>query len=151
MPPNTAKTISLMLDGIQDPGNMGTIIRIADWFGIRLIICSADCADAFAPKVVQATMGSVVRVQLWYTDLVAVAKQHTAIPFYAATLSGENIHMMKPLEEGIIVIGNESKGISAALLSCCRHRVSIPRVGQAESLNAAVAAGIILSHLVVRE
>jgi RNA methyltransferase, TrmH family len=143
-----SQTISLMLDGIQDPGNMGTIIRIADWFGINQIVCSTDCADAFAPKVVQSTMGSIVRVQLLYTDLVKLVKETPSLQLYAATLNGKKINGMQPIKEGIVVIGNESKGIHAALLDCCQNRVTIPRLGHAESLNAAVAAGIILSHLI---
>ncbi len=142
--------VSLLLDGIQDPGNMGTLIRIADWFGIKNIICSTDCADAFAPKVVQGTMGSIMRVQLLYTDLVKLVKETSTLQLYAATLQGENIHTVSPIKEGALVIGNESKGISRELLDCCLHRVTIPRIGSAESLNAAVAAGIILSHLVTK-
>lgn len=145
--PDFSNKLSLMLDGIQDPGNMGTLIRIADWFGVSNIVCSPDCADGFAPKVVQASMGSIVRVQLLYTDLVELVSKTKGLALYAAALRGENLHAMPPLKEGIIVIGNESKGISQALLNCCRHRVTIPRIGHAESLNAAVAAGIILSHL----
>jgi TrmH family RNA methyltransferase len=145
---NLSQTISLMLDGIQDPGNLGTIIRIADWFGITNVICSSDCADAFAPKVVQGTMGSIVRVNLLYTDLAKLVKETATLQLYAATLNGEKINNMQPIKEGVIVIGNESKGIRPALLDCCRHRVTIPQIGKAESLNAAVAAGIILSHLV---
>ena len=147
-PLHFAGSVSLLLDGIQDPGNMGTIIRIADWFGIKHIVCSTDCADAFAPKVVQGTMGSIMRAQLVYTDLVKLVKEKASLQLYAATLNGENINNIAPIKEGVLVIGNESKGISAALLDCCRHRVTIPRIGNAESLNAAVAAGIILSHLV---
>ncbi|MEO5683796.1 MAG: RNA methyltransferase [Chitinophagaceae bacterium] len=142
-----SQTLSLMLDGIQDPGNMGTIIRIADWFGIRNIICSTDCADAFSPKAVQSTMGSIVRVQLQYTNLVELVKATAGWQLYAATLNGTMLNEVQPLQEGVVVIGNESKGISAALLECCQHRITIPRIGQAESLNAAVAAGIILSRL----
>ena len=145
--PVFSNAVSLMLDGIQDPGNLGTIIRIADWFGISNVICSTDCADAFAPKTVQSTMGSIVRVQLLYTDLMELVKKLHGIPLYAAALNGENINLMQPLAEGIVVIGNESKGIHAALLDSCQHRITIPRNGQAESLNAAVAAGIILSRL----
>jgi len=141
-------TVSLMLDGIQDPGNLGTIIRIADWFGITNIACSKDCADAFAPKVVQATMGSIARVKLIYTDLVELVNQMPSIPLYAATLNGDSIRNRQPVREGILVIGNESKGVSTALLTYCQHRITIPRIGSAESLNAAVATGIILSHLV---
>ncbi len=142
-----SNTLSLMLDGIQDPGNMGTLIRIADWFGVSNIVCSPDCADAFAPRVVQASMGSIVRVHLLYTDLLELVKNTKGLTLYAATLRGESLNTMLPVKEGVIVIGNESKGISQALLDACRHRVTIPRIGQAESLNAAVAAGIILSRL----
>ena len=118
-----SNTISIMLDGIQDPG---TIIRIADWFGVRNIICSPDCADAFAPKAVQSTMGSIAHVQLLYTDLVELVKKSTGLILYAATLHGEKINGMQPIKEGVIVIGNESKGICPALLDCCRHRVQDP-------------------------
>jgi TrmH family RNA methyltransferase len=143
-----SNALSLMLDGIQDPGNLGTIIRIADWFGIENIVCSNDCADAFAPKVVQATMGSIARVKLLYTDLVDMVKKTGSLQLYAATLDGQSIGNLQPIKEGVLVTGNESKGISAALLDCCQYRITIPRLGQAESLNAAVATGIILSHLV---
>jgi len=150
VPTDFSGKLSLMLDGIQDPGNMGTIIRIADWFGIRHIICSMDCADAFAPKVVQGTMGSIVRVQLLYTDLMEMIKKTKGLQLYAAALDGEDINNLQAVKEGIIVVGNESKGIHVALLEACQHRITIPRIGQAESLNAAVATGIILSHLVKR-
>ena len=149
-PPSIQLTgkISLMLDGIQDPGNLGTIIRTADWFGITQIICSKDCADAFAPKVIQSTMGSIIRVRLLYTDLSQWQKQNAGPALYAAALKGKNIYEMKPLQEGIIVIGNESKGIRKELLDLCRQKLTIPRMGEAESLNAAVATGILLSHLI---
>jgi TrmH family RNA methyltransferase len=140
--------ISLMLDGIQDPGNMGTIIRIADWFGIDRVICSTDCADAFAPKTVQSSMGSIVRVPLLYTDLLQFVKENTGLKLYAASLNGKKINEMEKLKEGVIVIGNESKGIRKELLDLCTERVTIPGSGRAESLNAAVATGILLSHLV---
>jgi len=148
LPLNFSQRLSLMLDGIQDPGNMGTIIRIADWFGIRNVICSTDCADAFAPKVVQSTMGSIIRVQLLYTDLMELVKKTKGLQLYAAALNGENLNGVAPVKEGVIVIGNESKGIHEALLVCCQHRITIPRIGHAESLNAAVATGIILSHII---
>ncbi len=145
---NIGQTLSIMLDGIQDPGNMGTIIRIADWFGIQQVTCSTDCADAFAPRVVQSTMGSLLRVQLVYTDLLTLVKETPQLQLYAATLHGKSLYGQEPIKKGVLVIGNESKGISPDLLSCCQHLVTIPRLGQAESLNAAVATGIILSHLV---
>ncbi|MBO9201825.1 MULTISPECIES: TrmH family RNA methyltransferase [Niastella] len=140
-------TLSLMLDTIQDPGNLGTIIRCADWFGISQIFCSADCADAYNPKVVQATMGSIARVQVVYGELAAMLKEEPELPTYAAVLNGTDLRQLQPVKEGVIIIGNESKGISPEILALCRNRITIPRHGQAESLNAAVATGIILSHI----
>lgn len=139
--------VSLMLDTIQDPGNLGTIIRCADWFGIRTVICSRESADVFNPKVVQSTMGSITRVQVVYDDLPSFLQKHREVPVYAATLQGTDLTDMKPLKEGIILIGNESKGIGEDVLALAQHRITIPRRGEAESLNAAVAAGIILSRL----
>lgn len=144
--PVTGAGIGLMLDGIQDPGNLGSIIRIADWFGVQQVFCSNDCADAFAPKVIQSTMASIVRVQLWYTDLPAFVQQQLP-QLYAATLQGKPLAAFGRLTNGIVVIGNESKGISKDLLDRCQHQITIPRRGHAESLNAAVACGIVLSHL----
>ncbi|MBC8032827.1 MAG: RNA methyltransferase [Chitinophagaceae bacterium] len=140
--------ISLMLDGIQDPGNMGTIIRIADWFGAEYIIASEESAEIYNPKVVQATMGSIGRVQVIYDDLLRLIKAIPAVPIYAASLEGKDITEYKKITEGIILIGNESKGIQVPLLQSATHQVTISKRGKAESLNAAVAAGIILSHLV---
>lgn len=140
-------TLSLMLDTIQDPGNLGTIIRCADWFGISQIICSTDCADAFNPKVVQSSMGSIARVQVLYEPLPEFLAKQPGIPTYAAVLDGTSLRDLPPVKEGIIIIGNESKGISDGVLSLSRHRITIPRKGSAESLNAAVATGIILSHI----
>ena len=140
--------ITLVLDGIQDPGNMGTLIRIADWFGIKQIICSKESADIYNPKVVQATMGSIARVNIFYTDLAVWLADQEDVGIYAATLEGNSITTMKKISEGIIVIGNESKGINDAILKLATINITIPKKGKAESLNAAVAAGIILSHLV---
>ncbi len=143
---NLKGKLVLALDTIQDPGNLGTIIRIADWFGIEHIICDHDSADQYNPKVVQATMGSIARVKLLYTDLAGwLTEQKTTI--YAAALEGENITTMQKPVEGIIVIGNESKGISPDILQLVTKKITIPQKGKAESLNAAVATGIILSHL----
>jgi TrmH family RNA methyltransferase len=141
--------ITLVLDNIQDPGNLGTIVRTADWFSVRQIVCSEDCADVFNPKVVQATMGSICRVQTFYTEVPEFFKKHKDIPGYATALEGEKISEIKPIKEGIIVIGNESKGISKELLNLIQHRITIPGKGGAESLNAAVATGIVLSHVLV--
>jgi len=140
--------ISLMLDTVQDPGNLGTIIRCADWFGISTVICSRDSADVFNPKVVQSTMAGISRVRVLYEDLPQFLQQHSDIPVYAATLNGTPLPKLGQLKEGILLIGNESKGISNELLEMSSHKVTIPRIGKAESLNAAVATGIILSHIV---
>lgn len=140
--------ISLMLDGIQDPGNMGTIIRIADWFGIQNIIARKDTADVYNPKVVQATMGSIARVNVLYEDLIPFIKDHADIPVYATALDGEPLSSFGKIKEGILLVGNESKGIHQELLDAAKYRITIPRIGQAESLNAAVATGIVLSHVV---
>ena len=139
--------ISLLLDDIQDPGNLGTIIRIADWFGVEHIFCSEYCADAFNPKTVQASMASIARVNVQTRDLRSFLNSQASIPVYATSLQGENLSEMKPLKEAFIIIGNESKGIHTDLLALSRHRITIPRKGHAESLNAAVAAGIVLSRL----
>jgi len=138
--------LSLVLDGIQDPGNLGTIIRIADWFGITQVIASEDTVELYNPKVIQSTMGSFVRVTVWYQPLLEVLETST-IPVYGALLNGKNMNGEPPVTEGILVIGNESKGISKELLPFITHPITIPRLGGAESLNAAVATGIIVSHL----
>ena len=145
---SSSGSISLVLDSIQDPGNLGTIIRTADWFGIPSIICSADCADIYNPKVVQSTMGSLGRVNILYTNLLQWLRQNNTVAIYAATLDGSNVSMLKGLKEGIIVIGNESKGISDEVMRRCTQKITIPKMGKAESLNAAVATGIILSYIV---
>lgn len=141
-------SVALALDGIQDPGNLGTIIRIADWFGVKNIICSKDCADIYNPKVVQSTMASIARVRVQYVDLIDWLQQKKEIRTYAAVLNGRDITKMDKLKEGIIVIGNESKGISEEIMKLINVQITIPGKGEAESLNAAVATGIILSHLV---
>ncbi len=145
--PRLNDKITLTLDDISDPGNMGTIIRIADWFAIENIICSENCVDCYNPKVVQATMGSLARVNILYTDLKSLFLSHENINIYAAALSGKNVSEFKDIKEGFILIGNESKGINEELLSISKTQITIRRFGKAESLNAAVAAGIILSHI----
>ncbi len=139
--------LTLVLDGIQDPGNMGTIIRIADWFGLSQIICSLDCVERYNPKVVQATMGSIVRVKCWYKDLDKWTLPPN-IPTYGAMLKGQNVFKIDHVKDGILVIGNESKGIREKLSGKISHPVTIPRFGGAESLNAAVATGIIVAQMV---
>jgi len=136
--------ITLLLDNIQDPGNLGTIIRTADWFGIKQIVCSPDTADLFNPKVVQSTMGSIVRVEVQYQDLMEYLKAHPAIPSFAAVLDGETLSGPIRISEAIILIGNESRGLRQDLSILASNRIRIPGTGSADSLNAAVAAGIIL-------
>jgi len=141
--------VSLALDAIQDPGNMGTIIRIADWFGIQQVICSPDCVDVYNPKTIQATMGSLARVHMAESNIHQLLTQ-TAVPSYAATLHGENIAGFAPIEEGIILIGNEGRGLRDEILTVSTHRITIPRLGGAESLNAAVATGIICGRMMIK-
>lgn len=132
----------LYLDGIQDPGNMGTILRNADWFGIRYVFCSDNCVDIFNPKVIQASMGAFLRVKTKEIDLKELISKN--IPVYGAVLGGKNIFTESLSEKGIIVIGSEGNGISAENLHLVNKPVMIPgATGGAESLNAAVATGII--------
>jgi TrmH family RNA methyltransferase len=145
--PEIENKLSLMLDDIRDPGNLGTIIRIADWFDIKNIICSENCADCYNPKVVQATMGSLARTNVFYTSLNSFIELNKNIKIYAAALSGMPLSKIKNINEGIILIGNESRGISKELLNMASQKITIPKYGNAESLNAAVATGIILSHV----
>jgi TrmH family RNA methyltransferase len=145
-PPDIAGFI-LYLDAIQDPGNFGTILRIADWFGINDVVCSAGCADLYNPKVVQSTMASIARVNV-FVDKTDDWLQQQTVPILAASLHGENIYEAPKMKSGILMIGNESKGIRKEFLQMATKLVTIPRRGEAESLNAAVATGILLSHLV---
>ncbi len=142
--PSSTSGLCLALDGVQDPGNLGTIIRIADWFGIENIYCSLDTADAWSPKVIQATMGSIARVNMFYTDLIELL-HHTTLPVYGTLLDGNDIYAQQLSSEGIIVMGNEGNGISAEVRSLVSHRLLIPnyRKGDtAESLNVAIATAI---------
>jgi len=134
----------ICLDNIQDPGNLGTIIRIADWFGITSIIASEQTADCYNPKTIQATMGSIFRVSISYCNLTEILKD-LKTPIYGAVMDGSSIQEMTMEPEGVLVIGNEGKGISEELMPYLSHRISIPRTGGAESLNAAVACGILVA------
>ncbi len=138
---------TLVLDGVQDPGNMGTIIRTADWFGFKNIICSADCVEVFNPKTVQATMGSLARVSIYEADLPALLEKNT-IPVFGALLDGESIYKTQWGTEGLVILGNEGKGISAEVIKKINKPVTIPRIGEAESLNVAVSAAIFCAELV---
>ena len=141
-------SLYLALDGVQDPGNLGTIIRLADWFGIGTIYCSEDTADAWAPKVVQATMGSIARVKVIYTNLGELL-DNTTLPIYGTLLDGNDIYQEKLTAEGIIVMGNEGNGISADIRQKVNRRLLIPsfhRGDTAESLNVAIATAITCSE-----
>lgn len=142
--------LTLALDGIQDPGNLGTIIRIADWFGIDEIVCSEDTVDAWSPKVVQATMGSIARVNLTYTNLPQLLDAlSVGTPVYGTLLDGDDIYHQELTATGIIVMGNEGNGLSQEVRRRVTHRLLIPsfRKGDsAESLNVAVATAIVCSE-----
>ena len=138
--------LTIVLDGIQDPGNLGTIIRTADWFGIKQIVASEDTADVYNPKVIGATMGSFMRVQVSYKNL-ADWLPTVKIPVYGALLEGENVFTTKAPKQGLLVIGSEGKGIRENIIDFITHPVTIPKSGGAESLNAGIAAGIIVAQL----
>lgn len=141
--------LSLALDNIQDPGNLGTIIRVADWFGISQIICSKDSVDVYNPKVIQSTMGSLARVNVAYCNLAEVLNQ-VSVPIYGTYLNGTNIYKTSLQQKGIIVMGNEGKGISDEITKFVSNRLFIPpypaNSQTAESLNVAMATGIICSE-----
>ncbi len=135
----------LALDGVQDPGNMGTIMRLADWFGIPEIICSNETVDCFNSKVVQATMGAIFRVQVRYVDLITYLPR-LDLPVYGALLAGENVYHKNLSPKGILILGNEGKGITQEVQQLIDQPISIPRFGQAESLNVSTAGAILLSE-----
>ncbi len=137
---------SLVLDGVQDPGNLGTIIRTADWFGIENIICSEDTVDAYNPKVVQATMGSLARVNVHYVNLPATLPA-LRLPLFGAVLNGQNIFTADFGREGLIALGNEGNGLRPETAALINQAVTIPRSGKAESLNVAIAAAIFCAEL----
>jgi len=138
----------LALDSVRDPGNLGTILRLCDWFGVNQIVCSKDAVDIYNPKVVQATMGSIARVNVSYVDLEDFIGQ-TQLPVFGTFMDGNNIYKSILHQEGIIVMGNEAKGISPELEKLIKNRLTIPRFGslqQTESLNVATATAIFLSE-----
>nr|WP_315537567.1 RNA methyltransferase [Prevotella koreensis] len=139
--------LTLALDSVQDPGNLGTIIRIADWFGIETIICSHETADVYNPKVVQATMGSIARVKVIYTDLQKTLKHLSeSLPIYGTFLNGDNIYKSNLSNDGVIVMGNEGRGISKEVAKVITNRILIPNYPEgrkcADSLNVAIATAI---------
>ena len=145
----TKTELMLALDGVQDPGNIGTIVRIADWFGIRHILCSTDCADIFNPKATQATMGALARVRLHYTDLPQFLSQIHS-PIYGTFLDGENIYRHTLTQHGVIVMGNEGRGISTSVAKHVSQRLLIPPYPAnrptVESLNVAIATAIVCAE-----
>jgi len=140
------KGLHIALESIRDPGNFGTIIRTADWFGIDSIICTDDCVDAYNPKVVQAAMGSLARMKIIYVRDLTTLKELPNLKIYAATLEGKNIFKEKLPADAIVFIGNESKGLSEQAIGLSTKQISIPQLGKAESLNAAVAAGVVMAE-----
>jgi TrmH family RNA methyltransferase len=145
----------LALDGISDPGNLGTMIRTADWFGIKDIICGTGTADCFAPKVVQAAMGSLFRLKFHYAELSSFINDHhinKQMPILVADGKGDKVSVIKNPGHGLLVIGSESHGVSDALMRLADIKVAIPRHrgSVAESLNAGVACAILLSHLTTK-
>lgn len=135
--------VALVLDDIRDPGNLGTIVRIADWYGVKNIIASEETTDFYNPKVLSASMGSFCRINIQYTDLIDYLKV-VRKPIYGAFLNGMDVHTLNYSNGGLIVIGNESNGISKEVEKLVTQKITIPRYGMAESLNAAIATGIIL-------
>lgn len=136
------------LDDIRDPGNLGTIIRLCDWFGVKELLCSKATVDCFNPKVIQATMGSITRVNINYVDLVAFIEK-TRLPVFGAFMDGKNIYKTVLPKEGVLVMGNEANGVSKTIENLVNHKISIPRFGTlqaTESLNVATATAVLLSE-----
>ena len=148
--PSPAGRLMLALDTIQDPGNLGTIVRTADWFGIRRILCSRSTADIYSPKAVMSTMGAISRVRLHYCDLAAELASVSGVPVYGAFMDGENIYSAALPSQAVIVMGNEGQGISPAVAEAVTRRITIPSypagVATSESLNVAVATAVIVSR-----
>ncbi len=138
--------ITLILDGINNPGNLGTIIRTCDWFGVKNIVCSNNTVDVYNPKVVQSTMGSIFRVNIFYTDLVRYLDK-VEYPIYAATLDGVNLSRQKFPANLHLILGNESNGINDSLLELVDKKIKIEKQGKAESLNVSIASAVVLHKI----
>jgi TrmH family RNA methyltransferase len=136
----------IALDDVRDPGNLGTIIRMADWYGISNMVCSNETAELYNPKVISATMGSFLRVRLEYADL-SIRLPQLKLPVYAADMKGENVHTLDFPSSGILLLGNEANGINPRLNPFIQNRITIPSKGNAESLNVAIAGAIILDNI----
>tara|TARA_B100000809_G_scaffold213696_1_gene218191 strand:+ start:6625 stop:7350 length:726 start_codon:yes stop_codon:yes gene_type:complete len=144
---NVSSQLNIALDKIQDPGNFGTIIRTADWFGVNNILCSEDSVDVYNPKVLQATMGSFFRMNILYTNLPIFFSNNRELTVYGALLDGDNVYKKKLSSKGVVLLmGNESKGISKELISFVNEKILIPNFGKAESLNVATATAILCSE-----
>ncbi|MGR5092158.1 RNA methyltransferase [Vibrio maritimus] len=141
----SAEGMMIALDGVSDPGNLGTIIRIADWYGIKHIVASSDCADPYNPKTIRATMGSFGRVQVTLLDLPHYLNE-ASIPVYGAFLEGESVHSTDFSEQGILLMGSESHGVRPEAEQYVTDKITIPSFGGAESLNVAMATGIIMDN-----
>jgi TrmH family RNA methyltransferase len=138
--------LTLALDGIQDPGNVGTLLRLADWFALDRVLLSPDCADLFSQKVINASMGSFARVTV-HTAPLAEMLAGTKVPVLGCDLAGYDVHTLRPERDAVIVVGSEGRGLSPAVSALVTKRVTIPRYGGAESLNAAIAAAIVCDNL----
>ena len=144
------KGLVVALDGVRDPGNLGTIIRLCDWFGVKNLICSNDTVDCYNSKVVQATMGSIARVNISYVDLEDFLTENDQIPIMGTFLEGENIYTSELPKDGILILGNEANGISSKIEKLVTQRINIPQYGnsaETESLNVATATAVILSEI----
>ncbi|MGI6073873.1 MAG: RNA methyltransferase [Fermentimonas sp.] len=144
------KELNLVLDGVQDPGNLGTIVRLADWFGIEHLFCSHDCADIYNPKTTQATMGAIARIKVIYTDIVSLLQRYPEAPIYGTFLDGQNIYEKELHNRGFIVMGSEGNGISKEVENMVNERLLIPNYPKnrptSESLNVAIATAITCSE-----
>lgn len=146
--PVVSNQLILALDDVRDPGNLGTIIRLCDWFGITDLVCSNETVDCYNPKVVQATMGSIARVNITYLDLPHFIENQN-MPVFGAFMDGENVYQTKLPDKGILIMGNEANGISEEISQLISHKIAIPRFGErqvTESLNVAMATSILLSE-----
>jgi TrmH family RNA methyltransferase len=147
-PDGLDRGLTLALDGVQDPGNVGTLLRIADWFAFDRVVLSPDCADLFHQKTINASMGSFARIRTHTVDLAAtLGTVSPATPILGCDLAGDDVHTLPARADAIVVIGSEGRGLSAGVAARVTQRVTIPRYGGAESLNAAVAAAIVCDNL----
>lgn len=138
---------TIVLDGIRDPGNLGTIIRICDWYGFKQLVLSEDCTEFYNPKVIISTMGSFSRIEFAYVDLASFFREHSEYKKIGAVLNGENIHHYQFPEKGFIILGNESNGIREEIIETLDERITIPAFGEAESLNVGISTAVIADNL----